>query len=312
MFDGSNEMKRSLSALFGSTLLLLFFLLSAFGVYKNGAILSQETIRSTSHIIPENEAGIIHVDVGQGDSAIVVSKERKTMVIDTGDNAVSYAYPNIKRILDDNNLKELEYVVLTHPHQDHIGNTLSLLSDYDIGSVVLNGAVSTNETYQNILSFIDSKNISTSFVQKGDSLSLGSMKVDILASTPEEAESNENNASIVLLLTDGNFTEIFTGDAEEKTEQKIVSSFDSLPVDVLKVSHHGSHDSTSEGFLQLITPSLAIISVSKNNEYGHPHPETINRLQKRNIQVFDTKTFGTVTILLQGENYEVYTDRDSN
>ncbi|HKZ34443.1 MAG TPA: hypothetical protein VJ179_01060, partial [Patescibacteria group bacterium] len=142
--------------------------------------------------------------------------------------------------------------------------------------------------------------------------SLGSMKVDVLASSPEEAVTNENNASIVLLLTDGSFTEIFTGDAEKKTEQEIVSSYQKLPVDVLKVSHHGSHDATTEEFLQLITPSLAVISVSKENEYGHPHSETLERLQKRNIQIFDTKTYGTVTILPQGEKYEVFTDRDPN
>ncbi|HKZ34783.1 MAG TPA: MBL fold metallo-hydrolase, partial [Patescibacteria group bacterium] len=165
-------MKRSLYALIGSTFLLLFFLFSTFGAFKNGAVLSQERIRSTAHIVPQNQAGIIHVDVGQGDAAILISKERKAMVIDSGDNAVSYAYPNMKRILDDNNLKELEYVVLSHPHQDHIGNTLSLLNDYDTRTVVLNGAVSTNETYQKILSFIDNENIATSFVKKGDSFSL--------------------------------------------------------------------------------------------------------------------------------------------
>ena len=305
-------MKRSLYALIGSTFLLLFFLFSTFGAFKNGAVLSQETIRSTAHIVPQGQAGIIHVDVGQGDAAILISKERKAMVIDSGDNAVSYAYPNMKRILDDNNLKRLEYVVLSHPHQDHIGNTLSLISDYDIGSVVLNGAVSTNETYQRILSLIDQKNISTSFVEKGNTFQLGSMKLDVLASSPEEAVTNENNASIVLLLTDGSFTEIFTGDAEKKIEQEIVSSYQKLPIDVLKVSHHGSHDATTEKFLQRITPSLAVISVSEENEYGHPHRETLERLQKRNIQIFDTATYGTVTILPQGEKYEVFTDRDPN
>jgi beta-lactamase superfamily II metal-dependent hydrolase len=264
-----------------------------------------------SWIIPEGQLGIVIVDVGaEGDAQLVVSPSRKVMLVDTGDNNERVAWPNLQKVLVDNNVAELDILVITHPHQDHLGNAVSVLENFPPKLVVLSGVVHPNQTYEEMLRYIRDHNIPTVQAKTGVVLNFDpQVKAEVLGPN-ELSASNVNNTSIILKLTYQKFSIIFTGDAEvEEERQQLTAVREKLPATILRPGHHGSSSSSSLEYLQAVNPQLAAISAGAKNKYGHPHQEVLDRLANLGIETLITRERGTITILSMGEDFEVRTEK---
>lgn len=239
-----------------------------------------------------------YIDVGQGDS-MLIQVNNKNLLIDAGpasgtDKLMSY--------LSKNNIKKLDYVVATHPHEDHIGGMTSVIKKFQVGSFYAPKITTTTKTYQNMIDALKSKNLKINVAKAGVSLDLGeNAKCEILAPVNTQTKYESlNNYSAVIKLTYGNNKFLFTGDAEKLVEKELLNAKSDLSSDVLKVGHHGSTSSSSKEFLDAVSPKIAVISVGKGNDYGHPHKETLTALKNRKLQIYRTDVDGTVILESDG------------
>lgn len=262
------------------------------------------------HTIPAGKFGVVIVDVGEGDSQLVVTPNHVSYLVDTGDNNEKQSWVNLSQVLEDNHIKNLDYLVITHPHQDHIGNILPILASYTPRHVLLTGVTYTNQTYEKALEFVRGHNIDAMQVKTGSALDIDQgVHIDILAPSNTSA-SNVNNTSIVSRVSYGDFSILLTGDAEVSEEQQeMATSSELLHVTVLKAGHHGSNTSTSAQFLTVVKPDWVVISAGRDNPYHHPHPSTVNRLKQFGIPALVTMDTGSVTFVSDGKTYTEAQDK---
>jgi competence protein ComEC len=246
------------------------------------------------------------IDIGQGDS-ILLEHGDDTMLIDSGeigkgDDVASY--------LKSEGITSLDYVVATHPHSDHIGGMSVILNDFPIGHFVDSGYPYTSKTYENMLTTIDKKNIPFSTPKRGEKIDFSS-GIDVQVLNPGSAYFTDdvNQNSVVLKVTDGRVTFLLMGDAGLEAESAIMNDGYDVNGDILKVGHHGSRTSSSASFISAVSPSASIIEVGAGNDYGHPHQETLDRLQKIS-KVYRTDLDGTITISTDGSAYSVKTQKN--
>ena len=240
------------------------------------------------------------IDVGQGD-AIFVDYGDYDILIDAGDNDKGQSVVNYLKQL---NTDDLELVIATHPDADHIGGLDDVLKAYKVERIIDSGTVSTTKTYQDYIAAInEEKNFGAEFtyddnltIQLGDGISL-----DIIETGDNNGSNNSN--SILARLKYKNTEFLLTGDMDQKVEATL-SGID-LSADVLKVGHHGSKTSTSEALLDQVKPKVAVISAGQGNSYGHPHPETLTRLNKYTKNIYGTWNSGNIIITTDGINYYV-------
>lgn len=283
-------------------------LLITFAPYMNlpfdiptwGELLSgnEQTIQSGDAL---NQPFTVHViDVGQGDSILVKSGDH-AMLIDAGERG------NDQTILDylkANSVEKLDYIVATHPHSDHIGSMPKVIEGIKVDNIIMpklpKSMVPTTSIYQKLIKAVKTSGAKVISAKVGDTYTLGDAKITIVGpvGTPEDL----NNASVVMKVVYGKNSFLFTGDAEAKSEKKILANGADIKADVLKLGHHGSSTSTSEEFLKVVSPSLALISCGKDNDYGHPHKETIEKLEKYNIPYERTDIKGTIVVGSDGEH----------
>lgn len=236
------------------------------------------------------------IDVGQADS-ILIMIDSDSMLIDAGNNGDSDL---VVDYIKSQGLEDLDYVIGTHPHEDHIGGLDAVINSFEVGKVLMPKQVSTTKTFEDVLTSIQNKGLKITTPKIGASYNLGGAEWTILA--PHEEQYDEtNNSSIVIKLEYGNNSFIFTGDAEEASELDILKMGD-LKSDVLKVGHHGSSSSTSLDFLNAVNPNYAVISLGFDNSYGHPHSEVIERLSNKNIEVLRTDELGTIIFTSDGKS----------
>lgn len=241
-----------------------------------------------------SELTVHYMDVGQGD-AILLACGGEYMLIDAGDNNQGTAVQNY---LTKQGVKTLKYVVGTHPDADHIGGMDVVLYKFDCQTVMMPDVVNDTATYRDVLDTMKAKGYRNTVPVAGRSYTLGDAGFTIAG--PTKSYEDTNNNSIVIRLTHGDNSFLFTGDMEEEAEGDILSSKKSVQADVLKVGHHGSRSSSSEAFLEAVAPSYAVISCGEDNSYGHPHAKTLNALRKMGVQVFRTDEQGTVTASSNG------------
>lgn len=236
------------------------------------------------------------IDVGQADS-ILIKTGSDLMLIDAGNNDDSDL---VVDYIKSQGINNLDYVIGTHPHEDHIGGLDVVIDSFEISKILMPKQKSTTKTFQDVLTSIQNKGLKVTTPKVGDTYNLGEAKWTILAPNQEKYDET-NNSSIVIKLEYGNNSFVFTGDAEEKSELEIIQT-GSLKADVLKLGHHGSSSSTSYDFLSRVNPKYAVISVGLNNSYGHPHKEVIELLNNENIEILRTDELGTIIFTSDGNN----------
>lgn len=246
-----------------------------------------------------HEMHVHFIDVGQGDSILIESPSGKTMLIDGG---VKGAGQQIVSYLNELGINKLDIVVATHPDADHIGGLIPVLDNMTTEQFYDSGKVHTSQTFEEMLTQIDEKNIPYHVPKIGDDIEFDK-DVNVKVLNANDQATDNNDASIVLKMTYGNVSFLLTGDAGVALEKEMLQ-YD-VKATVLKAGHHGSNTSSSEEFVQAVKPEVAILSYGEDNKYGHPHAEVMDRLQAIGSKIYATADLGTITVSTDGVNYTV-------
>lgn len=239
------------------------------------------------------------LDVGQGDAIFIETLNKKQILIDGGpDLSILEKLGKIMSFYD----RYIDVVLLSHPEQDHLNGLIEVLKRYDVGVIVMAGIVRDTEQYKEFTNLIKNKKIPIYIAHNGGMIDFGdNIDFDILYPVENmngRKLSDSNNYSVVGKLIYKNFSTLFTGDIEKSTENKLLKAGIDLKANIIKIAHHGSKTSTSENFLKAVNALMAIIEVGKDNQYGHPHQEVLDRL--KNLLVLQTGISGNIQILTDG------------
>lgn len=283
--------------------ILSFVLLIAtfFVVFRN--------IKPSTVDFDESNFSVHYVDVGQGDAELIFCPDGEVMLIDAGPNDSSR---DLLAYIRSKNVSKIDYLVLTHPHEDHIGGACAVLDNFTVSNVYMpklpDNMIPTTKTYENTLQALIDHNVNVIDGKAGiDIKNTSEFNAQIIAPNGNTYE-NLNNYSIVLKVNCKGKTFLFMGDAEYASENEMRAKFD-LKADVLKCGHHGSSTSTNQKFLQSVAPKCVVISCGENNKYGHPHKQTLNKLTKLGADVYRTDLNGTITISVEEGNLKIRTEK---
>lgn len=241
------------------------------------------------------------IDVGQADS-ILINTESATMLIDGGNNADAN---KVVKYISSQGIKRLDYIIGTHPDEDHIGGLDACVDTFEVGKIIMPKVQKNTKTFESLLKAIKNKNLKVTTAKAGMQFELGSkIKCEIFSPNSDKYDET-NDYSAVIKLTYDKTSFLFEGDAGTLPEKEMLEKGFDLRADVLKVGHHGSKYSTSERFLKAVAPTYAVISVGKNNSYKHPHKEILNKLKRMKIEIYRTDRDGTIIMTSDGENISV-------
>lgn len=247
-------------------------------------------------------ATVHFVDVGQAD-CILVQDGDDVLLIDVGNRDDAEVVTEYLRGLG---IGQIDYFVATHPHEDHIGCAATVLRTFDVETVIKSEADNTTACYTSMMEEIEKQNTPVEMAEPGAEYTLGEGTFQILG--PISESDDLNNASVVIRYAVGDVSFLFTGDAEREEELEILEAGYNVQADVLKVGHHGSSTSTSYLWLREIMPKYGVIMCATDNEYGHPHEETISRLQDADVEYFNTSINGTIVMETDGTGISVSTE----
>lgn len=240
------------------------------------------------------------VDVGQG-SCTLVTSDYGTIMIDCGERDQK---DNVEGYLNNLGIKRIDYLIATHPHSDHIGCMYSIVNKFEIGKFYMpkldKNDIPTSSCYEYLLESLDGKNVDSSYIKGGDSFTLGEIRCTALAPV-KTIKGNLNSMSVILKIEYGNTSFLVTGDAETDEEKTVLQSGADLSSDVICLGHHGSRTSSSSAFLKAVDPHIAVISCAADNKYGHPHQETLDKLEKLGIKYYRTDIDSTVIFSSDGK-----------
>lgn len=255
-----------------------------------------ETFSEVNNYSSDNKDTLeVHfIDVGQGDCTLIKYGEH-AMLIDAGPDAKGTA---VQLYLTKQNIKTLDYILLTHYDEDHAGGADVILTKFDCDIVILPQYKTDTKTYNNVIDTMAYRNYRSTTPYVGDVYPLGAATFSILSVGDKYAD--DNNQSICIRVDYENDSFIFTGDADTTVENKMINSGANLSADVFQVGHHGSKHSNSSAFISKVAPTYAVISCGKDNSYGHPTSEALNNLRNNNVQVFRTDEQGTVIAYSNG------------
>ncbi len=320
---GERRRRKSQPANIGGKAMLIVFaamFLLSLGIYLNEKIFKMEFIPTSAEItaalsgrtavkVADGEIAVHYIDVGQGDCELIVAGDTRVL-IDCGEASYSERVINyISRL----GYRRLDYVIATHPHDDHIGGMSAILNEFSIGKVIMpeipDEIIPTGAYFEKMLDVIDAKNITAEYSHTGTEIQLDGGAVLRILSPVYSDYTSLNNFSIACRLVYGNRSFLFTGDIERAAESDIVNSGEYLKSDVMKVAHHGSTSSSTPSFLEAVMPEYAVIEVGEGNSYGHPKSEVISRLNSVGAKILTTMECGNIVITSDGENLTVHTDK---
>lgn len=245
------------------------------------------------------------IDVGQADAIFLELPNGQTMLIDAGDKDSPVA-----SYIETLGYKKIDYLIATHPHADHIGGMAEVIKTFDIGNVYMPDALHNTATFEELLDAIDNKGLNITPATAGTEIySDQDIDIAILSPSKNYKSSNLNNYSAVIKVVYGDDTLLFMGDAEKDIENNLISEHVELDADVLQVGHHGSDTSSSTEFLKEVDPDIAVVSVGKDNIYGHPSKKVLDLLKALGAQVFLTSEMGDVVITSDGKENTVRTNK---
>lgn len=266
-------------------------------------VVAQESPDINTNVVEGQDVVVKFFDVGQADS-ILVQSAGVNMLIDAGTNNMGNT---VVQNLKDLGITKIDYLVGTHPHEDHIGGMDDVINNFEIGTIYMPKVQTNTKTFEDVLDAISNKGLTITTPEVGYVFEVGNTKCEVMCAgtgTTEE-NSNLNLSSIVIRMVYGEESFLFMGDAEEKNE----SSRQWPQTTVLKVGHHGSDTSSSESFLNQVKPEISVISVGINNTYGHPKKTTLDKLNALGTSIYRTDQNGTITITCDGTNCVVTTEK---
>lgn len=252
----------------------------------------------------DGELCVYYIDVGQGDSQVIISPDGYAMLIDAGTDESEKELLNfIKEI----GINTFEYAVMTHPHSDHIGGADLILNSIKCKNVIITDVIDENSDSVKMFEAIENNNIETIIAKMGSTYTLGNECTFDILSPDKTLCEDDNNYCIVLRLCHKENVFMFQGDSEIKAENKILEHFSAnfLKADVLKVGHHGSSSATSEQYLNAVSPSISVISVGLDNDYGHPKESVLDKLSEYSY-VYRTDVLGTIAVTSDGSSVKVH------
>lgn len=248
-----------------------------------------------------------YIDVGQGDS-ILIKTEGLNVLIDAGERGNG---ETILSYLEAQEVKSLDYVIATHPHSDHIGSMADVLEKISVANVILPKLTQENtpttKIYENFLQAVKTSGAKVIAAEPGKTY--GGERAVLTILGPCQQDDDLNNMSVVARLDFGATSFLFTGDAETPSENAILKNGLDVQADVLKMGHHGSRTSSGNAFLDEIQPAFCVIPCGAGNDYGHPHEETLRKLEKRGITPLRTDRDGTIVIGSDGNTLYCGTEK---
>lgn len=264
----------------------------------------------------ERQLVITALDVGQGDCLVMETPEDSVYMIDGGSSDVSQVGKyRILPFMYAKGIDQVDYVFVSHCDSDHVSGICDLMEacekgEFTIKHLVVADTSKEDENYKALVEAAEKIGITVMKLKRGDRLKEGELKIECIHPTYEYNTESANDASLVLSLTYGEFDMLFSGDVEAEGEEFMLDAMENKKYEVLKVAHHGSKNSTSEEFLEKTKPGVALISCSKNNRYGHPHKEVLDRLDEVDSQVEITYENGAITIKTDGSSMVIDTYKE--
>lgn len=266
------------------------------------SIIISVTIVVAWRFYPNNRLLEISVlDIGQGDAILLEAPKGQVVLVDGGPDKKI-----LRRLGEELPFweKNIDLMVLTHPHEDHLAGLVFVLDRYHVGAVMITGVMASSNSYKHFLEIISNKHIPLILIDQTETIAFDDIRLEILypqSSFKSQRMGNINNSSIVMKMVYKEVELLLTGDAEEAEEKELLASGINLQADILKVGHHGSETSSTEGFIKIVNPKIALISSGAGNSYGHPSPRTLKRFERLGIEVFRTDLEGTVHINTDGQ-----------
>ena len=267
------------------------------GSFQPGSSALSDTAQASTNVT------IKFIDVGQGE-AILIALPEKTMLIDAGPTGSA---PKIAQVLQELGRDKIDYLVATHPDEDHIGGMADVISNTQIGTIYAPNKTNNTATYRKFLTAIQNNNLQISLAEAGTIIDqTNNYKLEILWPTKDANFPDTNDYSIIIKLTVGAKTFLFTGDAPTNA----ILNANPGHIDVLKLSHHGSRTGTTEQLVRKLSPTYAVVSYALENSYGHPMQSVLNALHKHSVEVWGTGANGTITITCDGTTIDISSEKN--
>ncbi|MCR5082163.1 MAG: DNA internalization-related competence protein ComEC/Rec2 [Parasporobacterium sp.] len=255
---------------------------------------------------------VIFMDVGQGDGIVIKTPNNRFILIDGGSSDVKDLYENrLESCLKYYGIKSIDYSIISHADSDHTSGVIEMLNSpyvdkVKVKNIILSEAAKNNDNYRELKSAAKNAGCEINYISRSAKISLDGVTLNSLYPIKGDYSDDENENSQVLTLSFAEFDLLLTGDLGKEGEEKLLKAgLDKEKYEVLKVGHHGSKNSSTKEFLEAVNPDTAVISAGVNNRYGHPHKETLERLENMNAKIYTTNKSGAIVLETDGKSYNI-------